>query len=137
MAKFVATEYVITVGGVDLTDHLTSVEIPVEVDEQDSTNFGSNGWRERLGGLKSANVSLNFLQDFAAGEVEATVWPLIGTTTNVVVRPFSGVVSATNPQYTAPVLVRDWKPIAAQVGNLAVAQVTWPSDGEVVRATST
>jgi hypothetical protein len=56
---------------------------------------------------------------------------------NVVVRPFSGVVSATNPQYTAPVLVRDWKPINASVGNLAVAQVTWPSSGEVVRATST
>jgi hypothetical protein len=134
MAVFSATDYDVVINSVNLSDRLQSVELPIEVAELDTTNFDSNGWTEVIGGLKSAKLSLNFMQDFAASETEATIWPLIGTTTTVVVKPTAASVSATNPSYTMTVLITDWKPIGAKVGDLAVTQVSWPVSGAVVRA---
>jgi hypothetical protein len=134
MAVFSATDYDVVINSVNLSDRLQSVELPIEVAELDTTNFDSNGWTEVIGGLKSAKLSLNFMQDFAASETEATIWPLIGTTTTVVVKPTAASVSATNPSYTMTVLITDWKPIGAKVGDLAVVQVSWPVSGAVVRA---
>lgn len=136
MAVFAATDYYITVGGTDLSDRLSSVELPITVAELDTTNFDSGGWNERIGGLKDSSVSLNFHQDFATSEVEATVYPLIGTKTEVVVKPTSSTTSGDNPQYAVSCIVTDWKPIAAKVGDLAVSQVSWPGSGAVVKTTS-
>lgn len=136
MAVFAATDYDIVINSVNLSDHLQSVELPIEVASLDTTNFDSSGWTETIGGLKSGKIALNFMQDFASSEVEATIWPLIGSTTTIVVKPTSSSVSATNPSYTASFLVSDWKPIGAKVGDLAVTQVSWPASGAVARATS-
>lgn len=136
MAVFAATDYYFTIGGTDLADHLQSIELPIEVADLDTTNFDSAGWHERIAGLKDAKVNLNWMQDFAAAEVEATVWPLLGTLVSIVLKPTSAVVGATNPTYTFSALVTDWKPIGAKVGDLAVSQVSWPVSGAVTRATA-
>jgi hypothetical protein len=135
MAVFAATDYDLVINSVNLSDRLQSIELPIEVAELDTTNFDSAGWTEVIGGLKSAKVSLNWIQDFAGSEVEQTIWPLIGTTTTVVIKPTSASVGATNPSYTVSVLVTDWKPIGAKVGDLAVTQVSWPVSGAVTRGT--
>jgi hypothetical protein len=131
MAVFAATDFYITIGGVDLADHIQSVELPIEVSDLDTTNFDSNGWKERIGGLKDAKVSIGFMQDFSASEVERTIYPLIGTTTAIAIRPTSAVQSSSNPTYTVSALVTDWKPISGKVGDLAMASVTWPVSGAV------
>lgn len=136
MAVFAATDYDVTFDGTNLSDHLSSVELPITVADLDTTNFDSSGWNERIGGLKDATVSLNFHQDFAASEVEATIYPLIGAETQLVIKPTSSAVSSTNPSYTVSCLVTDWKPVAASVGDLAVAQVSWPQTGGITKATS-
>lgn len=136
MAIFVATDFVITVGGVDLTDHITAVDLPVEAETQDSTAFGDE-WREHTPGLKSGSVTIGFHQDYAASEVDATLWPLLGDPTTVVVRPASGAVSATNPQYSGSFVVTQLRPVAGTVGSLATMNVTWPLSGALTRATAT
>ena len=135
MPKFAATDFSVTVAGTDLSSSLTSVELNVEADDKDTTTFGS-GYRTRVGGLKQGSVRLNFLQDFAAGSVEATLYPLLGTIATVVIKPTSGTVSATNPTYTVPVLCTQVAPISASVGDIAVQQVSWVTSGSVVKATS-
>ena len=135
MAKFAATDFSVTVAGTDLSSSLTSVELNLEADDKDTTTFGS-GFRTRVGGLKQGSVRLNFLQDFAAGSVEATLYPLLGTIATVVIKPTSGTVSATNPTYTVPVLCTQVAPISASVGDIAVQQVSWVTSGSVVKATS-
>lgn len=135
MAKFVATDYNITIGGTDFSASLAAVTLDVSAEEQETTSFG-NSWRERISGLKDSSVSLDFHQDFGAASVDATLWPLLGGTTEIVVKPTSGSVSATNPSYTFTALVTEYQPFASSVGDLATLSVTWPVTGAVTRGTA-
>jgi hypothetical protein len=135
MAKFVATDYSITINGSDFSTSLASVDLSVESDDVETTAFGGE-WRTRVGGLKSASLTLDFHQDFGAASVDATLWPLLNTVATVVIKPTSGSVSATNPSYTAEALVNAYQPFASSVGDLATLSVTWPVTGTVTRATA-
>jgi hypothetical protein len=135
LAKFVATDYKITINGANFSNSLASVELPIEVEEQETTAFGSQ-WRTRIAGLKSGSITLEFHQDFAASSVDATLYPLLGTNATVVVTPTSGTVTATNPSYTGTYLVTQYSPFSATVGDLSVLSVTWPLSGELTRATA-
>jgi hypothetical protein len=75
------------------------------------------------------------MQDFAAGSVDATLNPLLGSIATVVIQSASGTVSATQPKYTATVLVAAYSPFASSVGDIATLSVTWPVSGTVVRGT--
>ena len=135
MAKFVATDYKVTINGSNLSTSLASVELPVEIDEQETTAFGS-AWRTRIAGLKSGSITLEFHQDFAAGALDSILWPLLGTNATVVVVPTSGTVTASNPSYSGSFLVTSYTPYASTVGDLATVSVTWPLTGELTRATA-
>jgi len=135
VAKFVATDYSITVGGSDFSTSLAAVTLDVSADEQETTAFGDT-FRSRIGGLKDGSVSLDFHQDFGAASVDATVWPLLGGTAEIVIKPTSDSISATNPTYTFTALVTQYQPFASNVGDLATLSVTWPVTGAVARATA-
>lgn len=135
MAKFVATDYKITINGANFSTSLASVELPIEVEEQETTAFGSS-WRTRIAGLKSGSITLEFHQDFGASAVDATLYPLLGTNATVVVQPTSATVSATNPTYTGTYLVTQYSPFSSTTGDLATLSVTWPLTGELTRATA-
>lgn len=136
MALNVATTHVVTVNSVDVSDHCTAVEVTDTADEIDSTNFGSGGNRERLGGLGDGAVTLTLQQDYAASEVDATINGLVGSLTAVNAKHDSGATSATNPDYQANYLVSQYTPIAGNVGDLETFNVTWPRSGALTRATS-
>lgn len=136
MAIVAATGYVITVDGNDLSDHIESVQFDIDFAELDKTNFGSSGKKEITGGLESGSVQITFQQDYAASDVEATLFPLLNTVVSVVAKPASGTVTATNPSYTASCLINKWTPIGAKVGELAKPSITWPVSGGTARATS-
>lgn len=135
MAKFVATDYKVTINGGTVSSSLASVELPIEIDEQETTAFGSS-WRTRIAGLKSGSITLEFHQDFAAGALDSILWPLLGTNATVVVTPTSGSVTASNPSYTGTFLVTSYTPFASTVGDLATVGITWPLTGELTRATA-
>jgi len=131
----VVTNAVVSIGGVDLSSHITKVTLSTSVNELETTTFGQTAKR-RVGGLKDSTVAIDFNQDFQASAVEATLYPLIGSTTAVVVKPNGTAASSTNPSYTFNVLVTEWMPLDAQVGELASASVTFPVDGLVTKATA-
>lgn len=131
----VITNANVTVGGVDLSTHITKVTLSSSVNEIDTTTMGSTSVR-RVGGLRDNSVSLDFNQDLAAASVEATIYPLLGSTAAVVVKPNGTAVGAANPSYTFNVLVTEWMPLDAQVGELSTASVTWPVDGAITKATA-
>lgn len=136
MAKTVITSRYVSLNGTDISSSLSGASLEITVEEVDKTSLGSAGWREVAAGLKSGSVTLNFQQDFGASGVDATLYPLIGTEGTVVIRPTSGTVSATNPAYTATVLVSQYTPIAGSVGDLATFDVTFPTVGAISRATA-
>ena len=135
MAKFVATDYKVTINGTNLSTSLASVELPIEIDEQETTSFGSE-WRTRIAGLKSGSITLEFHQDFAAGALDSILWPLLGTNATVVVVPTSGTVTSSNPSYSGSFLVTQYTPYASTVGDLATVSLSWPLSGALTRATA-
>jgi hypothetical protein len=134
MPKFVATDYKITVAGVNLSTNLNQVELALESDSVETTAFGTT-FRESIGGLKSGSLTLQFMQDFGAASVDATLFPLFNTLATVVITPTSGTVTSTNPSYTAVCLVNQYTPANASIGDLSTLSVTWPTSGTVVRGT--
>lgn len=135
MAKFSATDYKITINGTNLSTNLNSVELALESDDLETTAFGTT-FRERIGGLKTGSVTLQFMQDFAAASVDATLFPLFNTLATVVITPTSTAVSATNPSYTSVCLVNSYSPFASSVGDIATFSITLPTSGTVTRATA-
>tara|TARA_R100001463_G_C3503920_1_gene219373 strand:- start:690 stop:1097 length:408 start_codon:yes stop_codon:yes gene_type:complete len=135
LAKFVLNDASVTINSVDLSDHISSVTLDITADEVISTSMGDD-FNTRLGGLKDGSLALEFQNDFAASEVDATLWPLLGTVVTFEVKPTSSAVSATNPKYSGSVLVNNVQPLANGVGELATMSVTFPTSGTISRATS-
>ncbi len=135
MAKFVATDYKVTINGTNLSSSLTSVDLSLSADEVDTTTFGGE-WRTVTGGLKSGSLTLNFNQDFGAAAVDATLFPLFNTAATVVITPTSATVSSSNPSYSVVCLANGYQPFGSSVGDLATLSVTWPTSGTVTRATA-
>lgn len=135
MAKFAATDYKVTINGTNFSTNLNSVELALESDDLETTSFGTE-FRSRVGGLKSGSITLQFMQDFGAASVDATLFPLFNTLATVVITPTSGSVSATNPAYTAEALVNSYSPFASSIGDIATFSITLPTSGTVTRTTS-
>lgn len=130
MAKLVLTDAKVTINGTDLSSSITSIDFSQEADDKETTTFGT-AWRTRVGGLKQGSVKIDFLQDYAASNVHATINGLLGSVATVVVTPTSGSATSTNPQWTFPCLVVQTQPVAGAVGDLATMSVTWPTTGTV------
>jgi len=125
MAQLVLTNASITINSVDLSDRANSVTLNYEIDSVESTTFGSTG-HKFVGGLQNVSVEISFMQDFAASEVEATIYPLVGTQTTVIIKPTSSAVSATNPSYTvADTFLAAHTPVAGGVGEMAMTSLTF------------
>jgi hypothetical protein len=136
MARIVLTDVGVVINSVDLSDHVASVTINQNVDAVETTAFGDAG-RTRTGGLQDSSITLDFHQDFASGDVDATIAPLVGGTASFDIGAFGTAVAAsgTAPRYTGTVLLTEWTPLNGAVGDLSTASVTWPVSGVVTRGT--
>ena len=132
MAAIVLTNASITINSVDLSSLSNNVEITYEIESVEVTAFGSN--RSFTGGLQNNSVTVDIMQDFAATKTEATIFPLVGTTTTLVFKPTSAAVGATNPSYTITgAYLASHTPISATVGELAMTSLTF-TGGTLVKA---
>lgn len=134
MAQIVLTNADITVNGVVLSDRANSVTLTYEIEAVETTAFGTN--RAFVGGLQNIAIDVEFMQDFAASEVEATIFPVVGTQTTVTVRPSAAATSTTNPLYTVSgTYLASHTPVAAAVGELAMTSLSF-AGGTLVKTTA-
>ncbi|MEU6279507.1 phage tail tube protein [Streptomyces sp. NPDC047028] len=136
MAKMVLLAEYVAINGTDLSDYAKKAELTTKVEEKDVTTYGSEGWKELLGGLKSGELALDFLQDFAASALDSIMWPLLGTVVTFEVRPDNAAVGTSNPSYTGSILINGWNPVSGSVGDEATVGVSYPTSGAVARATA-
>lgn len=135
MATMVLTNAYITVGGTVLSDLANTVTVNYEIDSVEVTAFGDTG-HKFTGGLQNNSIEITFMQDYATSKTEATLYPLVGTTTTVVVKPNGATTSATNPSYTlSSAFLASHSPVMGAVGELATTSVTF-TGGTLVKATS-
>jgi hypothetical protein len=136
MPKYVVTNPVVKINGTAVSDSVASATLELTSTDVDVTDFGSNGWTEIIGGLKSGTVSLDFHNDYGVGGINTILNPLVGTLATVAINPNGTAVSASNPTWTAVVLVNSVSPVAGAVGDLATFSVSYPTSGSVSFATA-
>lgn len=124
MAHFVTKDAVLTVDGVNLSDHVTDLELSTERDEVEATGMGATN-KVYVAGLGDATISVTFMQDFAATEVHATLYPLSNSNTPfvVTVKPTSATTSTTNPQFSMTCLMYGYTPLSGSIGDLSSMEV--------------
>ena len=134
MAVKVLTNALITINTVDLSTKSNSVTLNYEVDSVEVTAFGMSG-HQFTGGLQNLSVEIAMLQDFASAMTEATIYPLVGTTTTLIIRADSGSVSVTNPTYTVSnAFLAAHTPVSGGTGELMMSTLTF-TGGTVVKTT--
>lgn len=136
MAKYVVTSQSVTINSVDLSDACARAELVLNAAEVETTDFGSAGWTEVVGGLKSGSLTLDFHADFGAGGVSETFADLVGTVVTFEIIAGGTTVGTETPAYSGSVLVNSFTATPGAVGDLATFSLTLPTSGAVTYATS-
>jgi hypothetical protein len=137
MAKFVVQNPVVVLAGGTVSANVASATIALEADDVETTSFASGGFRERIGGLQSGTISLDFHQDYAGGSIDSQIYPLLGGTASITIKPTGTAAPGTaSPHYSATVLVTEYSPVEGAVGDLSTFSVAWPITGAITRATA-
>lgn len=125
MAKHVLRDARVEMNGVLLSDHVSSVTINTTSDEVEVTGMGAQQ-KEFTKGLGDGTMEFELFQDYAAGSVDATLWPLAiaDTSFDVKVRVTSGAISATNPEYVMTGKLYEYSPISGSVADANTTTVT-------------
>ena len=120
---------VVTINSVALTDQCTSAVVNYVYEQLETTSFGDTA--RKFGGaavtsLQNNSIEVELYQSYAASETEATIFGLVGITTNVVVAPASGTATATNPIYTLTgCYLESHTPINASLGELSTISLVF------------
>lgn len=133
MAKLVLTDSKVTFNGTDISTNVAAVTLNVTANEVTTTAFGQ-GAVTRVGGIQDNSVTLSIHNDYSA--IEGLVYPQIGSTAQIVVKPNGTAVGTANPSFTMQALITEWSSVNGAVGELNTADVTWPISGTVTKATS-
>jgi hypothetical protein len=135
MAKFVSTDFSISLDSNDLSTNIASATLEITREEQLTTAFGQTSVT-RIGGLQDATLTLEMHSDFGDGAVDAILFPLLGTVVPFEIKPTSAPVSTDNPAYSGSVLVTNYTPFDSATGELATFSITLPVSGDITRSTS-
>lgn len=125
----------VTINSVDLSDQCSQATLTYTAEALEATAFGDTA-RKYTSGLQNNEVTVTLYQSYAATETEATIYALVGTTTNIVLKPTSAAVGATNPSYTLTgAYLESHTPIAANLGELSTVTLTFRG-GTLAKATT-
>jgi hypothetical protein len=96
---------------VDLSAYVTSITLTQTFDEVETTAMGATA-HQFAKGLEASTLQVDFLNDWAAAQVQATLQAAYGTSVTAIVIPVKGTaVGATNPTYTVSILVNNLTPV--------------------------
>lgn len=126
----------LSIDGVDLSDHVQSIDITYGTESQDDTAMGDNT-RQSEPGLFIHSLSATLYQDYSAGKTDATLFPLVGNSGfPVIVRPNNAAASATNPEFSNTMILTSYPPIMGAVGDEHTVTVEFAAAGDLSRATA-
>jgi hypothetical protein len=128
MAKFVQKDGTLKVDTVDLSSHASTVNVVSEKERVDVTGQTTSGYREETDGFATAEITVTFFSDEAAGKTIETLYPLYtaGSIFNVSWKPqAAGTVVWSLPQAK----LYNFNPSAAGVGDAASFDATFSNAG--------
>jgi len=127
----------IEINGVNLSDHCTEFSIEDTAEELPDHAHGDDV-AQITPGLFNWRVTGKFLQDFAAGSVDATLYPLKNNRTKFAIRmrPDAGVVSPTNPMYSGMAYLTRYAPLQGPHGQNLMSDFTIGPASALARLTT-
>ena len=135
MAIYLSNGVVVTLNSVALSDHVTSATINRTFDELEVTAMGDTA-HKFVKGLEASTITLDFLSDTAASNVNATLQAAWGTTVTLTLKQTSAAVSATNPLFSTTILVNNTTDINGAVADIATQSITFTCNSPIVITTS-
>jgi len=135
MAVFLSNGVVVTLNSVALSDHVTSATLNRVFEELEVTAMGDNS-RRFAKGLETSTITLDFLSDTAAANVNATLQAAWGTTVPITLKQTSATISATNPLYSTTVIVNNTTDINGAVGDIGTQSITFTCNSVIAITTS-
>jgi hypothetical protein len=135
LAIYLSNTVQVTLNSIALTDHCTSATINRSFDELNVTAMGDTA-SKFVKGLENSTVTLDFLSDTAAANVNATLQAAWGTTVPLTLKQTSAAVSATNPLYSTTILVNNTTDINGAVGDIATQSITFTCNSPIVITTA-
>ena len=134
MAHFVFEDPFFSHNSVDLSDNVIGMSLEYNADEVEDTSAGDDT-HLFLGGLKGYTLTVDLAQDLEASDVDKTLFADVGVARTVTVRnDNSDGVSATNPNYTATMILQSYPPIGASIGDKAVTKAVYSAGTALSRA---
>ena len=135
MAIYLSNGVVVTLNSVALSDHVTAATINRGFDELEVTAMGDTA-HKFVKGLEASTITLDFLSDTAASNVNATLQAAWGTTVTLTLKQTNAATSATNPLYSTTVLVNNTTDINGAVADIATQSITFTCNSVIVISTS-
>ena len=131
MAIYLSNGVVVTLNSVDLSNHVTSATINRQFTELSVTAMGDTA-EKFVKGLENSTITLDFLNDTAASNVNATLQAAWGTTVTLTLKQTSAAVSATNPEFQTTVLVNNTQDINGAPGDISMQSITFTCNSPIV-----
>jgi len=127
----------IKIGTVDISSLVSGVTLTQTFDELEVTSMGDFS-HKFVKGLESAQLSLEFFNDWGAASVMDTLRTAYGTTVAVSMITVKGTaVGATNPSYQFSILVNNLTPVGSGgVGDEAKSSLTFTVNTTVTVSSS-
>ena len=131
MAIYLSNGVVVTLNSVALSDHVTMATINRAFDELEVTAMGDSA-HKFVKGLEASTIQLDFLNDTAASNVNATLQAAWGTTVALTLKQTSAAISATNPEYQTTVLVNNTQDINGGPADISSQSITFTCNSPIV-----
>jgi hypothetical protein len=135
MAIYLSNTVQVTLNSIALTDHVTNATISRMFDELEVTAMGDTA-HKFVKGLEASTITLDFLSDTAAANVNATLQAAWGTTVPITLKQTSAATSATNPLFSTTILVNNTTDINGAVGDIATQSITFTCNSPIVITTA-
>ena len=135
MAIYLSNNVVVTLNSVVLSDHVTNVTINRVFDELEVTAMGDTA-HKFVKGLEASTITLDFLNDTAAANVNATLQAAWGTTVPLTLKQTSAATSATNPLFSTTILVNNTSDINGSPSEISTQSITFTCNSPIVITTS-
>jgi hypothetical protein len=125
---------------VDLSAYISAITLTQTFDEVETTTMGDTS-HDFAKGLEASTLQVDFLNDWDAAKVQATLQAAYGTSVTALIVPVraasSTPISATNPLYTVSILVNNLTPVGTGgPGDYATSSMTFTCTSSVAYATT-
>lgn len=123
---------------VDLSDHVQSVAVQLDVDEADVSAMGDT-WKEWLVGVPMGQVTVTFLQDYYTSEVDATLRSDFTSRTKrtmTIMPDKTAGIGATNAQASCSAFITSYPWLDGAFNEALTADVTIRVTGAITWSTS-